>query len=122
MNLKEIAIDFLNNAAVGDVRSVYKKYVWKNCIHHNPYFRGDADSLMIAMEENTVQYPGKIFEIQRAIQEDNFVAVHSKIRMKPGNAGIAVVHIFRFKDNFIEEMLDIGQPIPEKSPNEHGMF
>ena len=122
MNLKEIAIDFLNNAAVGDVRSVYKKYVWKNFIHHNPYFRGDADSLMIAMEENTVQYPGKIFEIQRAIQEDNFVSVHSKIRMKPGDAGIAVVHIFRFKDNFIEEMWDIGQPIPEKSPNEHGMF
>jgi predicted SnoaL-like aldol condensation-catalyzing enzyme len=122
MNPKEIAINFLKHTASGDVRGVYKKYVGKNFIHHNPYFRGDAESLMIAMEENAAQNPGKIIEIQRAIQEGNLVAVHSRVRMKPDDAGIALVHIFRFNDNLIEELWDIAQPTPDNSPNEHGMF
>jgi predicted SnoaL-like aldol condensation-catalyzing enzyme len=42
--------------------------------------------------------------------------------MKPGDSGIAVVHIFRFQGNNIAELWDIGQAMPENSPNENGMF
>jgi predicted SnoaL-like aldol condensation-catalyzing enzyme len=119
---KEIAIDFLKHAASGNVRDVYKKYIGKNFIHHNPYFHGDAESLMIAMEENAIQNPGTIIEIQHALHEGDLVAVHSKVRMKPDDAGIALVHLFRFKNNLIEELWDIAQAAPDNSPNDHGMF
>lgn len=35
---------------------------------------------------------------------------------------VAVVHLFRFEGNLIVEMWDIGQPVPESTPNENGMF
>ncbi|WP_102346276.1 nuclear transport factor 2 family protein [Bacillus sp. Marseille-P3661] len=121
-SLKEKAVSFLQLVASGEVRAAYQRYIGPDFCHHNPYFRGNADSLMLAMEENSVQNPHKILEVKHAIQEGNTVAVHSHVKQNPDDLGGAVVHIFRFKDNLIVEMWDIGQPIPEDSPNENGMF
>ncbi len=77
---------------------------------------------MLAMEENAAKNPDKIFEVKHAVQEGEFVAVHSHIRQYPADLGGAVVHIFRFKDDRIVEFWDVGQAIPENSPNENGMF
>ena len=77
---------------------------------------------MAAMEENTRQNPNKSLEVKRAIAEDEFVVVHSHVRQKTGDLGAAVVHIFRFEAGRIVELWDLGQPVPEKSPNQHGMF
>ena len=119
---KDAARDFLRLAASGSVSEAYHKYVATGFRHHNPYFRGDAQSLQAGMEENCAKFPDKKLEIQRAIEEGDLVAVHSRVRMKPGDAGMAVVHIFRFKANLITELWDVGMPAPENSPNEHGMF
>lgn len=54
--------------------------------------------------------------------EGELVAVHSHVRQKPGDLGAAVVHIFRFEKGRIVELWDLGQPVPEKSPNQYGMF
>jgi predicted SnoaL-like aldol condensation-catalyzing enzyme len=119
---KVAAMDFLRLAASGSVPEAYHKHVAAGFRHHNPYFRGDAESLAAGMEENASEFPGKKLEILRAVEEGELVAVHSRVRMKPGDPGTAVVHIFRFKANLIAELWDIGQPVPENSPNEHGMF
>lgn len=52
----------------------------------------------------------------------DLVAVHSHVRKKPDEWGAAVVHIFKFQGDCIVELWDIGQPVPERSPNENGMF
>lgn len=93
-----------------------------NFLHHNPYFRGDADSLMFAMEENASQNPDKSFEVKLAIEEGDYVAVHSHVKQNPEDLGAAVVHIFRYQDGRIVELWDLGQPVPENSPNENGIF
>jgi predicted SnoaL-like aldol condensation-catalyzing enzyme len=74
------------------------------------------------MEENARQNPGKVLEVKRAIAEGELVVVHSHVRPKPGDLGAAVVHIFRFEKGRIVELWDLGQPVPEKSPNQYGMF
>jgi predicted SnoaL-like aldol condensation-catalyzing enzyme len=74
------------------------------------------------MEENAVANPGKVLEVQRALQDGNLVAVHSRVVQRPGDPGAALVHIFRFEGGLVAELWDIGQPVPEDSPNEHGMF
>ncbi len=122
LTLKEKAVSFLQLAASGKVREAYRRYIGPDFIHHNPFFHGDADSLMVAMEENAAQNPNKILEIKLAIQENETVAVHSHVKQNPGDLGGAVVHIFRFQDGQIVELWDIGQPIPEDSSNENGMF
>jgi predicted SnoaL-like aldol condensation-catalyzing enzyme len=119
---KEKAVSFLRHAASGDVCEAYRSYIGTGFRHHNAFFRGDADSLMLAMEDNAAKNPHKIFEVKLALEEGDFVMVHSHVRQKPEDLGAAVVHIFRFQDDRIIELWDLGQPIPEDSPNENGMF
>jgi predicted SnoaL-like aldol condensation-catalyzing enzyme len=119
---KEAAVSVLKLAASGKVRDAYSKFAGAGFRHHNPFFEGSAQVLMAGMEENARQNPGKALEVKRAIAEGEFVAVHSHVRQKPGDLGAAVVHIFRFEKGRIVELWDLGQPVPEKSPNQYGMF
>ena len=121
-SLKEKAVSFLQLVASGKVREAYLSHIGPGFCHHNPFFRGDAESLMLAMEENAAKNPHKIFEVKRALEEKDIVAVHSHVKQNQDDIGGAVVHIFRFQDDRIVELWDLGQSIPENSPNENGMF
>jgi predicted SnoaL-like aldol condensation-catalyzing enzyme/predicted enzyme related to lactoylglutathione lyase len=119
---KEAAVSYLRLASSGKVREAYDAYVGPNFRHHNPYFKGDAQALMAAMEENATMFPDKVLEVQHALEDGDFVAVHSRSQLKPGDLGVATVHIFRFDGDHIVELWDVGQAVPEDSPNENGMF
>jgi predicted SnoaL-like aldol condensation-catalyzing enzyme len=121
-SIKEAAEEFMRLVAKGEVKQAYDKFIAPGFRHHNPYFRGDADSLRAAMEESQRKNPHKVLEIQRSLQDGDLVAIHSRIKQSPGDNGGAAVHIFRFKDGRIEELWDIGQPMPQDCPNQHGMF
>jgi hypothetical protein len=45
------------------VREAYRAHVRPGFRHHNPFFRGDAEVLMTAMEENAVKNPDKALEV-----------------------------------------------------------
>jgi predicted SnoaL-like aldol condensation-catalyzing enzyme len=119
---KDAAVSFLKMASSGDVREAYSKFVGPNFRHHNPYFEGSAETLMAAMAENARDNPTKTFDVKRAIAEGDLVAVHSHVRQKPEARGAAVVHLFRFEEGRIVELWDLGQEVPEQSPNQYGMF
>ena len=119
---KEAATTFLHLVTANRIREAYERFVGPNFRHHNPWFRGDAASLMAGMEENAGVAPNKVFEVKQAIQEGDRVAVHSHLRMKPGDTGMAVVHIFRFEGDRIAEFWDLGMRIPDDSVNENGTF
>jgi len=119
---KEAAISFLRQVASGKVREAYDAFVAPHFRHHNAYFRGDAESLRTGMEENAAGFPNKTFEVQRALEDGDLVAVHSRLRLKPDMPEIAAVHIVRFEGGRIVEMWDVGQQVPAESPNENGMF
>lgn len=119
---KEKAIAFLTMVAAGDVRDAYRKYIAPEFRHHNPYYHGDAASLLRGMEENAAQFPERTFEVQHALEDGDLVAVHSRVLLKPDDRGIALAHVFRFEGGAIVELWDLGEPVPENSPNEYGMF
>lgn len=119
---KDIAVAFVKLVASGRVREAYDRYVGTGFKHHNPFFRGDAESLMKAMEEGAKNNPDKALKVHAAIEEGDRVAVFSHVRQRPQDVGGAVVHIFRFEGGRIVELWDIWQELPEDSINEHGMF
>lgn len=122
MTKKEIAQDFLKLASKGQSRKAFELYVSDSFKHHNAWFKGDGQTLMTAMEENAKKTPDKVFEIQRALEDGDLVAVHSHVRPTPNDLGAAVMHIFRFDNNKIVELWDFGQAVPENMINENGMF
>jgi len=118
---KEVAISFLKNAATGKLDEAYG-LVSPNFRHHNAYFPSDMESLKAGMADAHKQFPNTKIDVQRAIAEDDLVAVHSRVQHAPETAAIAVVHIFRFESGQIAELWDVGMEVPKDSPNENGVF
>lgn len=123
MTKKEIAQDFLKLASSGQPRKAFELYVADDFKHHNAYYKGDRQTLMLAMEEAHKQNPNKVFEMQRTLEDGNLVAVHSRVQQE-GEHGWegAVMHIFRFDNDKIVELWDFGQAVPAEMVNENGMF
>jgi predicted SnoaL-like aldol condensation-catalyzing enzyme len=122
MTKKEIAQKFLRLTSKGESREAFQLFVGNNFKHHNIHFKGDGHTLMLAMEENAKKNPNKIFEIQRALEDGDLVAVHSRVQLTQGSQEIALIHIFRFEKDKIIELWDFGQPASADTVNENGMF
>jgi predicted SnoaL-like aldol condensation-catalyzing enzyme len=120
--IKENAQYFLTLAAKGRSREAFSLFAGEGFKHHNIHFKGDAESLMTAMEENAKNNPDLIFEIKRTLHDGDLVAVHSFVRQDNNDPGMALIHIFRFESGKIVELWDFGQAVPVKTINENGMF
>ena len=119
---KETATDFLKLAASGRAREAFERYASPEFRHHNAWFPGDGPSLMKAMDENAAQNPDKALTIHRVVADGDDVATYSEVHHRKGDRGAAVVHFFRFEGDRIAELWDVGQEVPENSPNKNGMF
>lgn len=117
-----MATDFLRLAASGSVKEAYQQYVAQDFKHHNPYYKGDRESLMKGMEENSKTNPNKEFKTFLALEDGDIVATHSRVMQQSAESPISVVHIFRFKDKKITELWDIIMPQPKEMVNENGLF
>lgn len=122
MSNKPAAIEFLQMAARGDVVAAYERHVAPAFTHHNPYFAHDRRSLMEGMLQSAADEPNKSFEVVRAVEEADMVAVHSRLTRSATGGQYAVVHLLKFEDGKIIEAWDIGQEVPAGSPNTLGMF
>lgn len=121
MSKKEIAVSFLQLAASGRSREAFAQHAGDRFVHHNPYFEGTAEALRTAMDENARQNPEKRLDVLRTLEDGPLVAVHSFVRHKPGDRGAVVVHIFRFVNDRIVELWDVGQEVPAESVNINGV-
>ena len=122
MDNRGIAIELLRMCARGEVRDAYARHVADDFIHHNAWFAGDRESLLLAMEQSAAAEPNKSFEVKQAIAEGDRVAVLSQLTRADGNTGYAVVHIVRIREGQVVELWDLAQEIPADSPNVNGMF
>jgi len=118
---KDVCTSFLKLAASGKLDEAYR-LVSPNFRHHNPYFKGDAESLKAGMAQAASMFPNTTLEVQRVFENNDLVAVHSRVQHAPNTLPIAAVHIFRFEGDEIAELWDVATEAPKESPNENGMF
>jgi len=119
---KEIVRTFLEMSCDGRVRDAYAKHVAKGFKHHNAYFKGDAESLMLGMEQNAKENPDKKLAVKHVIEEGDLVVVHSHVKHNAKEPGFGLAHIFKFDGDKIVELWDLAQEVPATSPNQYGMF
>lgn len=116
-----MAIQFLTLSATGKVDEAYDRYVSDSFRHHNQYFPAGRDSLQAAMNEAASLRPNRSIDIRLAVEEGSFVTTYSRV-VRVNGEEIAVAHIFRFADNLIAELWDLGQIVRSDSPNTDGVF
>lgn len=119
---KERAVQFLKLMSSGKIDEAYDQLVSPTGKHHSPYFAAGFDALKAAMKENYNQFPEKWSETKHVLGDDDMVAVHSHVVLKPGDPGFAILHLFRFEDGKIVELWDFTQPVLAESPNADGLF
>jgi predicted SnoaL-like aldol condensation-catalyzing enzyme len=122
ITLKQIAESFLKMAASGSVDQAYTKYVDAKFIHHNQHYKGDRESLKLAMEESIIKSSGMKLDVKTMMEDGDRVITYSQIRANSSDMEIAAFHMFKFKGDKIIEMWDVGQVVSKDSPNVHGMF
>jgi len=119
---RQAAKQFLELVVAGEIDEAYQRHVDLSGKHHNPFFAEGFPALKKAMIENHVQFPNKQLLVKNVLNDGYLVAVHSQIVLRPGEPGVATVHLFRFDGDKIVEMWDVGQPVPRDCPNHDGAF
>jgi len=118
---KSIAVEFLTHLRRGDRASV-ERLLAHGARHHNPYFAAGMPALLRGAVEAATAFPERSSVVQRVIADGDHVVVHSHVRHRPGEGGVAAVHIFRFDGDRIAGLWDIGQAVPTEGLNADGMF
>jgi predicted SnoaL-like aldol condensation-catalyzing enzyme len=104
------------------VKEGFDKYVGDKYIQHNPIAPDGKEAAVDVLGKALVALPGWSYEFKHAYVDGDIVVLHSLVRIKPEDRGMAVVDIFRFEKGKIVEHWDVVQPIPEKSANNNTMF
>lgn len=119
---KETILNFEKLLIAGQIQNAFDTYASHDFVHHNPYCKGDKNSLIKAMEENALQFPNKAYEIKNILEDGDFVTSHARLKLNPEMPEFSVVHIYRFEGTKIVEEWDVAQAAPKHTINERGLF
>jgi predicted SnoaL-like aldol condensation-catalyzing enzyme len=120
---KQAAVDFLQLVVKGLIDEAYQKYInEQKGRHHNPFFPAGFPALKQGMKENHEQMPKKQLTVRHVLADGKIVAVHSELVLARDGSNMRTVHLFRFEDDRVVELWDMGQELPVNSPNKDGAF
>lgn len=91
-------------------------------IQHSSLAEPGRDALKAFLAKVRIESPQAKQDIHRTMTDGDLVMVHVHVVRWPGDAGLAVVDIFRCEDGMIVEHWDVIQPVPETSINPNSMF
>jgi predicted SnoaL-like aldol condensation-catalyzing enzyme len=91
-------------------------------IQHNPMVPTGAEVVRGFFKKFYTDNPDATIEIAHVLADGDLVAIHYRFKVNKTDRGMAVVDIFRVANGKIAEHWDVGQPVPEKSANDNGMF
>jgi predicted SnoaL-like aldol condensation-catalyzing enzyme len=122
MSAQDIATNFLQLVARGEIDQAFDQYIDPTGKHHNVHTPAGMAALREGMKQAETAFPHKEMTIQQVVAGEERVVIYSHLVMKPGEMDMAVVHMFRVEGGKIVEMWDCGQVIPTNSPNSDGAF
>jgi predicted SnoaL-like aldol condensation-catalyzing enzyme len=91
-------------------------------IQHNPNAATGSQGLKEMLDRAKVKYPHAEHRVKRMLVDGDLVAAHVHVIFHPGDAGFAVVDIFRIVKGRIAEHWDVMQPITASTKNDNGRF
>ena len=119
---KKTAVELIQMAVDGTAHEALDRFVTPGFKHHNPDVPSGIGALRRAMRDDAKKVPNKRLDVKHVLSDGDVVAVHFHVTRKPGDPGLAIVHLDRFEGDRIAEVWDIGREVPQDSPNEDGTF
>lgn len=91
-------------------------------VQHNPNAATGSHGLKEMLDRARIKYPKCEHRVKRLLVDGDLVAAHVHVIFQPGDAGFAVVDIFRIAKGRIAEHWDVMQPITPSAKNDNGRF
>jgi len=102
--------------------SAVDRYISPDYIQHNQMVEPGRESLKTFLDMIKPQNPHAVHDIKRAFADGDHVIVHYHVRRWDGDAGFAVMDIFRMEDGMIKEHWDVLQDVVVGGPNPLSQF
>lgn len=97
-------------------------FIRPDYIQHSMLAEPGVQALKDWLDARKLDSPDAVQTIHRSFAEDDHVIVHVHVSRWKGDAGFAVVDIFRLEDGMIREHWDVLQEVPANPINPNGMF
>jgi predicted SnoaL-like aldol condensation-catalyzing enzyme len=91
-------------------------------IQHSSLAAAGLPALKVFLDRAKQDYPQAETRIKRAFVDGDMVIFHVHVVLRPGEAGLAVVDMFRLQDGMLAEHWDVIQPVPADPLNQNGVF
>ena len=98
------------------------RFIAPGYIQHSSLAEPGVAALKRWLDDRRADSPEAQQTIHRAFADGDHVIVHVHVRRWPGDAGLAVVDIFRLEGGMIVEHWDVIQDVPADPVNPLGMF
>src|SRR5580692_2983743 len=86
-------------------------------IQHNPNAATGSQGLKEMLDRAKVKYPNVEHRVKRLLVDGDLVVAHVHVIFHPGDAGFAVVDLFRVAHGKIDAHWDVMQPITASTKN-----
>ena len=119
---KQTVIDFYQTGINQKDGESAAKYLGKNYVQHNPNAQDGVEGFKNYVNYLKTNQSQSHSEIKQVFTDGDYVILHVKSTLLPGDSGQAVIDIFKLEDGKIVEHWDVIQSIPQQSANHNGMF
>ena len=102
--------------------SAVDRFIAQDYIQHSQLAEPGREALKRFLDMIREQTPEAVHDVRRAFVDGDHVTVHYHVRRWPGDAGWAVIDIFRLEDGLIAEHWDVMQDVVEGGPNPASPF
>ncbi len=120
-NLKQVLAMYEEVLVAMDPQAV-DRHLPPDYIQHSSLAEPGLEALKQFLAKVRVESPDARQTIHRAFADDDHVILHVHVERWPGDAGLAVVDMFRLAGGQIVEHWDVVQDVPSDGLNSNSMF
>lgn len=118
----DLVLEMYHKVLIAMDSGAVDRYIAPEYVQHSSLAEPTVEALKGFLDRVRVESPDARQTIHRSFADGDHVITHSHVVRWRGDAGLAVVDIFRVANGMIVEHWDVIQPVPENPVNPNTMF
>ncbi|MCY1669863.1 nuclear transport factor 2 family protein [Novosphingobium sp. SL115] len=118
----DLVLEMYHKVLIAMDSSAVDRYIAPEYVQHSSLAEPSVAALKGFLDRVRAESPDARQTIHRSFVDGDHVITHTHVVRWPGDAGLAVVDIFRVEDGMIVEHWDVIQDVPEYPVNPNSMF
>lgn len=118
----DLVLEMYHKVLIAMDSGAVDRYIAPGYVQHSSLAEPSVAALKGFLDRIRTESPDARQTIHRSFVDGDHVITHTHVVRWPGDAGLAVVDIFRVEEGMIVEHWDVIQDVPESPVNSNSMF